>query len=1111
MKPIIAALAAMISATLLTVTIAGASMQCYDCHGTSSIGDYRPVDAAYRNISTGGFRGNHQTHMGTGASSANCALCHGGGVTSYLNSHRNGQVSIAANINNSPATGTYSRGTSFAQSTNPTLGTCATVNCHFEAATPTWGADPALTTCSTCHGAAPADGSHPATSGSGKKHGDYYGLTTSSCAKCHPDHTAEAKPFAHATSAGNRALVVAFITAPNSGFGRYTGNTNYPNYLPSQSPPRNGTCKNLYCHSPGNKASNVDLPNTTATWGGSLTCKGCHKADIASGSVITSGSHQSHVNGMGIGYTQIKCVKCHGATVNSSMTIVNTANHVDKQVTVAFNNTSSAANGSYNGQLAKPATPSTKVPGSATGQCTTVYCHSSGQGDGGTWPPTYQTPTWGTASTGQCGTCHGIQTKHDATGFGYGTPTPMTTGSHTRHLVFQLGTGNVSAERKCAACHSYTLTGYSPNACSSASCHTGMVQKHANYEINVGIPDFYGATATYNTANLTPGAGYSSCSNVYCHSDGKATPTAYATPTWGNAASGSCGTCHGVTAAAPPASTPHVKHVGSASVYLYKCALCHSGKVQVTANSTVAPAFTNLTTHVNKMRDVKFDATSPFGTYTSVTQSCRNVYCHSVGNTNVTAGALPGVYGGKIYTRQTWSGTLSCNGCHGRSTASGMPDYTNGGVGTTANTHPKHVTDYSISCGECHSRTTKNGTTIRTNSPSIHVNTSREVFFNLSSNLSKLGSYDAGQKSCSSVGCHSNGRGTYQVATWGEADDCGYCHPLASLGGAHAKHVDLTQVVMFYTYTANRSTADGYNFGCSTCHPLVNSSHVMGGTIVLDLRPGIANVGTLRAKNRNTITASGPAGTANGGTTADSVSGSVVKCLNIYCHSNGYASNPVYATTPNWYGGTFAGDKCASCHGNSPNSTIAGSPAHYNADFAGPGNAGGHVVGIHYDNIFTGTVGQATPGALGTSSHGNPVTSTSFNCDTCHFATVEARSNDKNVVCVACHNGANLRGDATIANHATHVDGTPTIQFDAIQVRSKAQMKVQMNYTTAFTRVGGYKTSGAYDIAKTPLDTATMWNGATKTCSNVSCHFNKPISWTNTGTAYKCRICHDGM
>ena len=1147
---------------LFLAGLSDAAIQCYDCHGTHATGDYRPDDAAYRNISTGAFKGNHRTHMGSGATPGTCEVCHGAGAASYTNAHRNGQVSIATNINSSPATGTYSRGTSFAQSATPTLGTCSTVNCHFEAATPTWGADPALTTCSTCHGAAPADGSHPAPSGSGKKHGDYYGLTTSSCAKCHPDHTTEAKPFTHATSAGNRALVVAFTSAPNSGFGRYTGNTNYPNYLPSQSPPRNGTCKNLYCHSPGNKASSFDLPNNSASWGGSLTCKGCHKADKVSGDVIISGSHRGHVDGMTLGYTQIKCVKCHAATTNSSMTIVSTVNHVDKQVTVAFNNTSSATAGYYNTQLAKPASPSTKAPGSAVGQCTTVYCHSSGQGDGGTWPPTYQSPTWGTGSTGQCGTCHGIQTKHDASGFGLGTATPLTTGSHTRHLTFDLGTGNVSAERKCAACHSYTLTGYAPNACSSTVCHNLMPSKHANYEINVGIPDYYGATATYNAASLTPGTGYSTCSNVYCHSDGKATPTAYATPTWGNATSGACGTCHGVTAAAPPASTPHAKHVGSASPYRFACAECHSGKVQVTANSTIAPTFTNLTSHVNKVRDVKFAPTNPFGTYSSAITTCRNLYCHSTGNTSVAAGNLPGVYGGSVYVRQGWTGSLSCNSCHGRSTSNGMPDYTNAGaVGSaTSNSHPKHVTSSAIACNECHEKTTKNNTSIRPTTPSYHTNGGRNVFFNLSGN-SAAGTYDGALKKCSSTYCHGAGASL----AWGGTAYCNSCHSAndgTSGGGgvnnwgtgvsAHTLHVeDTTTLPSKYTNysTGNLSgSTTTYRFGCASCHNPASATHVSGYAS----NPYRAQVffGYTSPGKKPAYTYTGTAGTADNGFAWSN--GNTV-CNQTYCHSNGAGGTGAavsWATVTN----SATNTRCKTCHGYT---TASGSAI-------ATGTHGTHISGSTYNlSCRKCHAATTTDGATITdkTKHVNKAVNIAFNNSTtavngtyngiaspmsknpgsayascantyCHSQGTSTTPVAPNIVatwggsldtnCTGCHNGDNVAiNKMATYSHTMHVQsyGFDCALCHSATVSNSRAIATPANHVNRFVDVqfSAWVNNAATYAGSTPK--SKLPGSTVGACANTYCHSdgtavangtitaNTTVNWGTAGPL-ACNACH---
>ncbi len=1481
-------------AILFFSTGAVAAIQCYQCHGTSGPADYRPLDATYRNISTGGFPGNHRTHIGIGATPANCNPCHGNGVdvSTYLSRHRNGRIEMVANINNSPKAGgaVYSKGVFFNQTSVPITGTCSNVNCHFESTTPTWGstAFASPNDCNKCHGL-PPNGGVTGAAGSHAKHDTYYSGITN-CQKCHSNNTT----FAHATSAGKRSLNVSFAAAPNNGSGAYSGALN--DYLPSQNNTF-GKCTATYCHSTGSRGFAPYTSNGTATWGGTLTCKGCHKADYASGDPIATGSHKAHINGQGLAFTLIKCVTCHAATATAGMTIANTANHVNAQVTIAFDNTSSAKSGSYNGNPATPASPSVKAPGSAYSSCSLVYCHSTGQHSDGTplVSTDYQTPTWNTPASGQCGTCHGIQFKHDANGFAIGTPTPLTTGSHSKHLTFKYG---ITGSEICAACHSYQTTGWSPTFCSSTVCHSSMPQKHANYEINVGIPDYFGASAAYNAASLTPGTGYSTCSNVYCHSDGKATPTTYATPTWGNVASGACGTCHGVTAANTPASIPHAKHVGSANPYLFACAECHSGKVKVTASSVFAPTSTNTTTHVNKSRDVAFDSTNPFGTYSSAVTTCRNLYCHSTGNLNITASKLPAAYNGNVYARQGWTGSVSCNSCHGRSTPGsgatyGMPDYTNGGSfgSISANSHAKHVSSSGIRCVECHEKTTKSNTSIRSTTPSYHTNGGRNVYFNLSG-ANKNGSYNGtvGQKKCSStychgtnpsvswgastvcnschgatftsfssaskkgahaqhietdtntptsytgsglgnlsadgtkyqfgcaschnpaqaghanavansgggaaevyfgytsavmkgtyapgtlqagtdngfkwtngagcnatychsngigsngsynvnwatpngtlgctgchggnaasgsviatgkhrnhvdpslntslglgngfgcvqchaktvsndtsignkvnhinkfkdysgalaygpshystsakqcsniychsngnpgalvfvamtssklwtgsatlgcngchgrsnpatgapdypnggvgsttannhathvtklnitdstgcsachrrtvdagtankmrnystlhltggpnvvfntaragasasfasgtctsVTCHSNGRGTYQSPQWGQTDNCGFCHPIASLGGAHAKHLDLTQTPIFYSFTANRSSGDDvtgkYNFGCSNCHPLANGSHT-NGTIVIDFRPAVAGVSTLRSKNSTTVTASGAVGTVNSGTSG--TSGTSVVCANIYCHSNGYALNMVYATTPNWYGGSFT-DRCASCHGNSPNSTITGSPAHYNTNFVGTGVSNGHVVGIHSDDVYTGASGLATVGTGATNSHGNSAYSTTINCNLCHNLTVTSARNDSNGVCKTCHVSGNAVGaafgnNAAIANKALHVSGQPNVTFAAVVVKSKAEVRVDsatvQPYKTTWKRVGTYKASGSYDQAVNALNTASMWNQATKTCSNISCHNGQPVTWTSTGGVTSCQSCHPAL
>src|SRR5512133_2324117 len=464
-------LAGSMACQFFPTAVSWAAINCYQCHGTSSPDDYRPVDAPYRNITTGGFVGNHRTHMDSPASPAACSSCHPAS-TSNSSAHRDGKIKLSSHINSSLPATTYKNVTSaFPQTSTPAPGTCANVNCHFESPTPTWGNNPALTTCSTCHGAPPGDGSHPAASGSGRKHGDYYGTTTSCCAKCHADHTSEPNPFAHATSAGKRGLIVSFASVPNNGSGSYSGTTSYPNYLPSSSPSRNGSCSATYCHSPGTKSTGFSTPNQTASWGGTLGCTGCHLMHDDPYTDYPPGSEQSHVrHTTGGARVTVPCYKCHVATVTPGITISSTANHVNGHVDVAFNNTTTAAlNAKYKGYSAIKSRPSVSAAGNF-GTCVNVYCHSV-QNNGG-WGLKYSTPTWDTSASGKCGTCHDAYQPHGGA--------QISSGSHTKHFSY----GFTGGDNKCAVCHYGNSIDFS-SGYNCGWCHTHMNTLHVNGKVDI--------------------------------------------------------------------------------------------------------------------------------------------------------------------------------------------------------------------------------------------------------------------------------------------------------------------------------------------------------------------------------------------------------------------------------------------------------------------------------------------------------------------------------------------------------------------------------------------------------------------------------------------------
>ena len=93
----------------LAASSAGAAMECFDCHGDRSRQDIRPKDSGFRDPSSGGFSGNHQTHLKEYPQPADCAICHPGS-SSYHSGHRDGVITLSSRITNSPATTAFKIG-----------------------------------------------------------------------------------------------------------------------------------------------------------------------------------------------------------------------------------------------------------------------------------------------------------------------------------------------------------------------------------------------------------------------------------------------------------------------------------------------------------------------------------------------------------------------------------------------------------------------------------------------------------------------------------------------------------------------------------------------------------------------------------------------------------------------------------------------------------------------------------------------------------------------------------------------------------------------------------------------------------------------------------------
>lgn len=1137
-----------------SIAATGTVASCTDCHG------YPPADSATRNTGTGAFAGNHSTHFSVN----NCQACHNTvGASEYNHSMRTSvagvnYINMTGVIHRSRmgAAAKYNKGVSFPQSATPTLSTCSNVNCHFETVTPTWGQTTTWSStktannndanCAQCHA------STGLTSGNHAKHITAGGGTQTACAKCHPDYNAlaGAAAFAH-TSSVNAPINVNFAAAPNLG-GSYTGGRTGSNYLPSAATAATGSCSATYCHSPGNKNSAYDAPFTAAAWGGTIDCKGCHGSEMLSGNTISSGSHTGHLTGsLGSGYAQVKCVSCHASTATSSMTISDVSRHVNKSVDVAFANSSSAANGSYNGSLAKPGTPSTKLPGSAVGNCQNVYCHSSAQAlADGSATPVYTTPTWGTASTGQCGTCHGVTGSTTHGGFGGSTNgSTISSGKHTKHLSYVYGITDL--DMKCAICHAYDKTAFTTTASScGTTCHGGAAStalKHANYEVNVNIANYVGTSASYS-GTTKPGDGYGSCSSVYCHSDGQATPGYVPTPVSWSAAALTCTSCHGNATTNSPAGTAlsgkHAAHVNNAAFFgagsSLHCIDCHSTAV---SNDTTINATTGTAVHVNKL--INYTGAMAGKPYVTATKVCSNVYCHSSGQ------ATP------IFRNMTnskaWGGaaTLDCKGCHGYgpgafTSVAGEPNYTNTGANQpNSNSHQKHVGSVlataRTACQNCHRLTTATGTSILAGSVD-HIDRSIDARFKRPNSFTNFsGLYNKSNKTCSATYCHGAG-----APVWGGAAlACNSCHSALSSdtgfsNNAHKIHVGTAVQARFDVISGNVSSAAVYRFGCAACHDPNNASvaHAQGAVSAVQagnvfFRYTAAGKGSLAAYTANTVVG----GTADN-TTYNWTTGTGTGCNNTYCHSNGQKGAAFVAgSVVSW--ATTASTDCVKCHGNGTTGNTLSAPhaAHVNNPTVNLylGCADCHVKTVSSNTVLTDRSKHINKliDYSGARAGKFMTVATQLTCGNvyCHSSgNLSAPPAYRNMTggkrwgvatttltCKGCHGygpGA-FTSQAGEPNYTNGGAGTPTANSHQKHVPQSSPAAAAASCVYCHSKTTSNGTSiiaSSQHINQFNNYTAgggkTFYKAANSSCSNISCHYNNAVAVQWGATNLTCASCH---
>ncbi|MFZ4858144.1 MAG: CxxxxCH/CxxCH domain c-type cytochrome [Desulfuromonadaceae bacterium] len=990
--------------------------------------------------------GSHSKHLVL--NSSGCAQCHDGATNGVSggNSHANGTVEVlngyASPVSKHPI-GTYS-------------GTCTTTTCHSDGngkqiASPKWGV-PMPANCSGCHGgdATVTPASAPISTGRHKPHMNNYSTLGRGnnfvCAECH----------AKTVSSGSNTTITNSANHLNN-FKDYSGVKagGSDNYVTAT-----GVCSTVYCHSSGQATPVYRNMTGSKAWGSSakFNCNGCHgnEADAAwistfgapnyanksDGTLATANSHQKHTVETGVVDSR-GCVKCHATTVDQSV--------ADKMRNYSSAHLNKVRDVAFDITFAGYSGAYKDV----SKTCST-YCHSNVQTPGGNGPATtYSKPSWGSNGTMNCASCH-----NDMAGLsepnGLASP-DLSFGSHKRHAV--------DAAYDCSVCH---------GAGNSATLFNAAT--HADGLINLAFTG-KAAGVTYSQAgNNIPGDGYGTCSTSKCH--GRATRN------WGlNTLAPTCEKCHGSANTAQAngefkdtAGNPTSKYAGTHVSHLagtheisspVTCDQCHvvPNSINSFGHMSSLPArltFGSLATHdsyptsnTNRTMVPAYSVVTDGGT---TTRSCSNTYCHAgVRNVdNSPSGALPTPsWGQGVY--------MSCDKCHGYPPAAPHIQKTN--------------------CSGCHS----------------HVNETNTAFVNKAKHID--GTVDVTVDAC--LACHSSTNACLP------GDQTCFNMPLL---GAHARHTDAELFLTGKSMSAGDYIDPTWIYGirykngfpkyaCGFCHPMNSSTH--RSKIEIDLDPSHSLVGTVKTRNK----VGGPWVDA-----ASFVSTTNVTCNNVYCHSNGFISETTnayaYKETPNWYtNDPWNGlDKCAQCHGNSPNSGgLAGSSAHPK-----------HVVGTHYKDVFSGysakfvAVGAAGSGA----AHGDPATSTVLNCNVCHANTVNVAYNDKGTACSPCHNSSGSGGVKGIMNvysssFSAHINGVVDVAFpEPFVLKSRAQLRSDINsvpsVAASWTRVKGYKTYSSYDLAKNKPAYSLG------TCSTTACHNNTQMEWRTQGPL-ACAACHTGL
>ena len=924
--------------------------------------------------------GTHTKHLAL--SGVSCGQCHTGAAAGSNGggaTHGNGAIDVANSYSASPVA---------KHAAGSYTGTCST-SCHSATSTavttPVWGT---ASDCTSCHDASPTSGSH-------SFHLSALGPNLG-CSSC---HTGAQLGISAGASHYNGTIEVAnsYTASPvaKHAAGAYTG-----------------TCTTT-CHSPTTATS------SSPVWGDSASCGTCHAVPPV------TGSHDKHVTTTS--FKKALCGDCHtGAVAGSSGGV----SHTDNNINVAVGT-------GYTQGIAKHAV------GTYSGTCSTVYCHSSGQGtaNGTTAAPTFAPVAWGIAGPLACNACHAAAA--------------LASGSHAKHLL---------SNSNCGSCHTgATLTAY------NATTHVDN-----NIDVAAGL--------AYTAAGAA-GNGYGSCATNTCHNDGT-TGAQVSTAQWGSPLA-ACTACH----AAVPATGAHTKHVTTTTFKSAVCGDCHAGAVAGTNGGG---------NHLDGDIDVAAGGYAAnttkhaAGTYAG---TCSAVYCHSSGQ-----GTANGTTVAPTYSPVAWgtTGPLACNACHLSTTlASGshaahLASNTNCGnchTGATATTyastsHVNSLIDVAAGFSYTNQGVAGNGYSSCTGTPATGCHGTKSTPL--------WGANSSANASCTKCHGKATALSNYSTANARQAAP-GYAQAAGS--GTYTNNVSNT--APYGAHDAHVRAANGYTSRqilCSDCHgPLPSASAHANSTVDLSWST-LANNGGSLAPNYASGTCSANychgATLANGANTTPSWTGTAYLTSYAKTAANCGQCHGAPPTSSSFaHGGIAITNDCSGCHGHNGSGST-----HIDGSIQA---SGGSCNGCHdYDTVgatWTGT--QWVDGTWGKLNLGGYTTANEgWGAHAKHINYIKTRKSISAAL--------SLTGTAFGAGEAAIVCGTchtnsGTHNMSATDGSDPAGRSINFGDST-FTLGGtGSIVFGTPNPVYNGVSgTSSSVSGKEKTCSNISCHYFTTPLWS---------------